>query len=220
MNMCAVIWPAWMESKEFRQTGAWPINGTKGKYFQNVQLKNVQWWEFILGDLGRCLFITIFFILPIYNLGILKGILFGLFPISMQGALLYNCTMVSHAGDDILGESISPNDVGDWAVHQALCTHDFETEGLISSWMWSGANSQVLHHLFPAVDADHFPGIIPTLRETLKEYNVEHCNMMSWAEVVTNYYRWAWNFDPAKRSVGDEHENCDGESNSSECSES
>ncbi len=75
MNSLAIVWPSFVESYKFRKHKSWPKNGTKGEVYELLELQdNIERVHWIAGDIGRLLYLTFFWVLPIYNLGLLQGI--------------------------------------------------------------------------------------------------------------------------------------------------
>lgn len=76
----------------------------------------------------------------------------------------------------------------DWAELQVLTANDFSHDSYFWTYLSGYLNYQVVHHLLPAVAPHYYPELLPIVKETCKEFNIEYQIQPSfWAAVERHF---------------------------------
>jgi linoleoyl-CoA desaturase len=82
----------------------------------------------------------------------------------------------NHAVEDSL--FVRPDESGmincTWGEHQLRTTDDYSPDSKIISFLFSGLNHHVAHHLFPKYSHIHYPAITKILRQTATEFGLRY----------------------------------------------
>ena len=138
-------------------------------------------------------YVTPFFIFPLY-----KALFFVLMPEIILSQFFYWFTIISHINPGCLKgvNGFGKIEAADrkeplieFAVHQVLEGHDFKQ----TSWIWTalsnGLNNHIIHHLFPQVAPCHYIALLPIVKQTCKEFNVQYNESDSFWQLCAQHFR-------------------------------
>jgi linoleoyl-CoA desaturase len=129
-----------------------------------IVLKDVAWWQFIIG-----------FVVMHLSEGLVLGLVFQL-------AHVVEGTDFPYVNDDGNIEEA-------WAVHQMKTTANFARKSFWAHWFCGGLNMQVEHHLFPKVCHVHYPQIAEIVKKTAEEYNVPYIENETFIGALKSHYK-------------------------------
>jgi len=84
----------------------------------------------------------------------------------------------------------------DWAELQVLTARDYCYDSFFWTYISGYLNYQVLHHLFPSVAPHYYPELLPILRKTCKEFNVQQIVASSFWDAVHDHWEHLKQFQP------------------------
>ncbi|HNR07042.1 MAG TPA: acyl-CoA desaturase [Saprospiraceae bacterium] len=118
-----------------------------------------------------------FFILPVWQVGLLKTLLGYGMLVFITGILIAIVFQLAHVHEEAAfvepqGEPFVIEN--DWAIHQINTTANFATKQKWHSWFWGGLNYQIEHHLFPRISHVHYPEISKIVKQTCREFNIAY----------------------------------------------
>ncbi len=104
-------------------------------------------------------------------------ILAGFFCMQLgSGLIAMFALLANHAVEDSV--FILPGEDGiincSWGEHQLRTTDDYSPDSKIVSYLFSGLNHHVAHHLFPKYCHVHYPAITKIVRATAKEFGLRY----------------------------------------------
>lgn len=128
--------------------------------------------------IAKIVYFSYTLVLPILFSGVYWGwVLLG-FVLMHFVASLTAAVALFPAHNHINSKFPKPNENGEmemtWAEHQMYVTMDFGTRWKIVGFFFGGINYHAVHHLFPGICHIHFHSIQKILRETCKEFGIEH----------------------------------------------
>jgi len=150
-------------------------------------------WDLVIFLTGKILFLTLAFIIPLYNHSILVVLTFYIITTFVLGIVLSIVFQLAHAVEEAgfpLPLEGTKEIAQTWAVHQTETTVNFCRNNPLITWFVGGLNFQVEHHLFPKICHVHYPAIAIIVEETCQEFGVKYLVHSSlWAGLVS-HYRW------------------------------
>ena len=102
--------------------------------------------------------------------------------------------MFALLGNHVVEDSIfiSPGNDGlihcSWGEHQLRTTDDYSPDSKIISYLFSGLNHHVAHHLFPKYCHVHYPAVTKIVRETAREFGLRY-RYHSLTGALTSHFR-------------------------------
>lgn len=133
-------------------------------------------WAFLVFSKMFYFFYMLF--LPLYVLPVPAWqVLVGFFCMHIgSGVVAMFALLANHVVEDSL--FVLPDDKGciscSWGEHQLRTTDDYSPDSRIISFLFSGLNHHVAHHLFPKYCHVHYPAITRILRATAAEYGLRY----------------------------------------------
>jgi linoleoyl-CoA desaturase len=174
---------------------AWILYNDFEKYFTqkvlNLQLKNFSVQQHIIFWVTKLLYITFYFALPIYMVGLVPALVgFAILSaacgitltVVFQLAHVVEITEFEDGTDGVEIES-------EWAVHQINTTANFATDNKIVSWFLGGLNFQVEHHLFPKISHVHYPALQKIVQQTCAQFGVQYRTFPTMTSAVASHFR-------------------------------
>jgi linoleoyl-CoA desaturase len=93
-----------------------------------------------------------------------------------SGVIAMFALLANHVVEDSL--FITPGEDGvvqcSWGEHQLRTTDDYSPDSRLLSYLFSGLNHHVAHHLFPKYCHVHYPAITKLVRATAKEFGLRY----------------------------------------------
>ena len=93
-----------------------------------------------------------------------------------SGVVAMFALLANHVVEDSL--FITPGEGGiiecSWGEHQLRTTDDYSPDSKLLSYLFSGLNHHVAHHLFPKYCHVHYPAITKIVRATAKEFGLRY----------------------------------------------
>lgn len=125
----------------------------------------------------KLIYIFVFLVLPILNVGLLATIVGYLVLTIVCGVTIATVFQLAHVVEE--AEFINPDEINrqsdvEWAVHQINTTSNFATRSKVVSWFTGGLNFQVEHHLFPRISHVHYPALNKIVRETCEQFGIQY----------------------------------------------
>jgi len=129
------------------------------------------------------------FAVPLYCLGLGKGLLnFVIFMIVMGYAFVLMFSVNHLTEDSTFPDGRTPVDSRDWAALQVMTSSNFANDSVFWTAVSGGLNFQIEHHLFPGLNHTHLPKISPIVRQTCKEFGIPYQSFPSFWSAVYSYY--------------------------------
>jgi linoleoyl-CoA desaturase len=151
------------------------------KYFsrqiQSTKLKKFALKEHIIFWSTKVLYISIFVLIPIFQLGLVETLVGYLVLTFVCGLFIAVVFQLAHVVEntEFPMPHVETNKIEEeWAVHQINTTANFATKNKIVSWFTGGLNYQVEHHLFPKISHIHYPAISKIVKETCEQFNLRY----------------------------------------------
>lgn len=140
---------------------------------------------------GKILSTFLFFILPIWKLGIVNGVIGFLVFTLVGGFILSVVFQVAHVVEETAFPM--PDDSmkieNEWAIHQLQTTANFATKNPIITWFCGGLNFQIEHHLFPSVSHIHYPKISQIVKQTCSDYGISYIEFPKMRQAVYSHWK-------------------------------
>lgn len=76
-----------------------------------------------------------------------------------------------------------------WAKNQLEGTANFHCKSRLFRWYIAGVNYQVEHHLFPRINAIHYPAISAIIRQTAAEFGFKYTCFSSFGQAIRSHYQ-------------------------------
>ncbi len=147
---------------------------------------------------GKIVSTFLFFVLPIWKLGFVNGLVGFLIFTLVAGFILSIVFQLAHVVEDtsfpMADEALKVDN--EWAIHQIQTTANFATRNPIVTWFCGGLNFQIEHHLFPSVSHIHYPKISQIVKQTCSEYGVNYIEFPRMSNAV--YSHWKTLYDLGK----------------------
>ena len=147
--------------------------------------------ELLVFVLGKVVFFTLAFGLPLVFHSIGAVLLFYTVSAMVAGLLLALVFQLAHAVEE--ASFPAPNAPGHmdtpWAIHQLQTTVNFSRDSRVITWLVGGLNFQVEHHLFPRICHIHYPAIARVVETACREYGVPYHANHSFAAGIASHYR-------------------------------
>lgn len=143
--------------------------------------------------LGKLIFFTLAFVLPLTRRGFGTVLLFYAAVSAVAGFLLAIVFQLAHVVEE--ADFPSPAVGGDrmdtpWAIHQLQTTVDFARDNRVLSWLIGGLNFQVEHHLFVRISHVHYRAVSRVVEATCCEFGVPYHVHPTFAAGIASHYRW------------------------------
>src|SRR5436190_1306878 len=147
----------------------WVFYNDFKKYFQGriaeqTKIQHMGFWEHFILWATKVFYISVFLIIPIYNVGFVDTLIgFGVMVFA-AGLIISIVFQLAHVVED--AEFVTPTTEvmkieSAWAVHQINTTVNFAPYNKVLCWLLGGLNFQVEHHLFPRISHVHYPQLSP-----------------------------------------------------------
>jgi linoleoyl-CoA desaturase len=148
--------------------------------------------EVLLFWVTKLYYIIIAFVIPfLLGFGILQIVGGFLIVHVIAGSIITHVLQVEHLNTS--SELVSPDKKGlvhkSWAKNQLEGTANFSCRNRLFNWYIAGVNYQVEHHLFPRINAVHYPAISAIVKETAEEFGLKYICFDSFGEAVRSHYR-------------------------------
>jgi linoleoyl-CoA desaturase len=75
-----------------------------------------------------------------------------------------------------------------WSENQLLGTSNFKT-GPVFNWYIAGVNHQIEHHLFPQINAAHYPALGKIIRPIAEKHGLAYTEFPSFSAAIVSHYR-------------------------------
>ncbi|TNF46233.1 MAG: hypothetical protein EP305_11755 [Bacteroidetes bacterium] len=167
----------------------------KMEYVGTIKTNHNPWHQVLL-VVTKIVYFTIFLIIPMIVLPVpFWLVLIGFFILHLGSGFVAMFALLSnHVVEDSL--FVVPDENGlihcSWGEHQFRTTDDYSPDSAFISYMFSGLNHHVAHHLFPNYcNHIHLPAVTKIVRETAEEfglkyrYNSIHGGLMSHFRLLT-----------------------------------
>eukprot|EP01083_Nonionella_stella_P064656 168744_1 len=129
-------------------------------------------WEILITWLQIVLLLVIMPIIPIYQFGVARGLLFLVIPISVHGVLFHIFSQISHINEDSFrNEELKKSK--NFIVHQILSASDYSIRSEFMGSIALGLNNHVLHHIVPSVHPCHYPKLSSILQQFCRKHNIQ-----------------------------------------------
>jgi len=146
---------------------------------------------------GKCSFIFFRIVLPLlYGIPLYNLICFIVLAELTLGYYLTINFQVSHVAEELTfyGTAQKPNEPTqideDWAVLQMKTTTDYGHGSHVCNFFSGGLNHQVVHHLFPSIDQEFYPQLVPIIKEVSKEFNVPYHIQPTFTAAITAHINY------------------------------
>lgn len=133
-------------------------------------------WAFLIFSKFVYFFYVLF--VPLYFVSVPAWqVITGFFCMQIgSGLVAMFALLANHVVEDSL--FILPDENGyvscSWGEHQLRTTDDYSPDSRMISFLFSGLNHHVAHHLFPKYCHIHYPAITKILRATAKEFGLRY----------------------------------------------
>jgi linoleoyl-CoA desaturase len=167
-------------------------------YLRKRRLANLDdirhpWWAYLLFALGKLVYVTVTFALPIALIDrpwwqLLLGALFA----SGISSVLFVALLI---GTHFSEQSVFPTLDGqrrlphDWAEHALLTAVDWSPSSRVAAFVAGGVNAHAAHHLFPTLSHVHYRAISPIIRETAAEFGLRY-NVTTLPKMIASHFRF------------------------------
>lgn len=149
-------------------------------------------WELMAFVLGKLVFFTLAFGLPLVFHSIGAVVHFYTVTAAVAGVLLALVFQMAH----LVEEAAFPAPHEDsmqiatpWAIHQLETTVDFARANRAFGWLIGGMNFQIEHHLFPRISHVHYPAVSRVVKDTCREFGVPYLEHRTFAAALASHYR-------------------------------
>lgn len=150
-------------------------------------------WDLAVFVLGKLVFFTLAFGLPLLFHPIGAVLLFYTITVAVTGVILAVVFQMAHVVEEtdfpVPGEDGLQIDTP-WAIHQLETTMDFARDNRALSWFIGGLNFQVEHHLFPRISHVHYQAVSRVVEDTCREFGVTYLEHRTFAAGIASHYRW------------------------------
>lgn len=130
----------------------------------------------------------VFFVWPLWQYGLSKGILWAGYPAVVFSLLFMLNTQLAHLNDVTGGEG--PEGRSEcWYAHQLATTVDFAPQSTLHWFVSGGLNLQVEHHLFPTVDHCHLPDLRLIIQKVCAAHGINVHTFSGYAAGIVSHAR-------------------------------
>lgn len=162
------FWIFWLDFKKY-------FSGRIGE----LKIKKMNTKDHILFWVSKILYIMVFIVIPLYNVGIIETIVGYSVVLIVTGLIISIVFQLAHIVEGAMFPASIDNSKSikietEWAIHQLNTTANFATKNKFVSWFVGGLNFQVEHHLFPKISHIHYPEISKLVKETCMQFNVNY----------------------------------------------
>jgi len=175
----------WQIVDDFRDVARGRISGHR--------LPRPKGWDLVTFIVGKLVFFTFAFVVPIAVCGVWPVLLFYVVAAFVQGVTLSVVFQLAHAVEEAefpMPESDSGQMENAWAAHQVETTVNFARKSRLVSWFTGGLNFQIEHHLFPRICHVNYPAISKLVEQTCREHGVKYVAHKSFFAGVASHFRW------------------------------
>ena len=151
------------------------------KYFSrkigSTPIRKFTLQDHIVFWLSKCVYMYLFFVLPMINIGVVSTIVGYTVLTVVTGiviAIVFQLAHVVEATDFVNPKENNGLIQNEWAVHQIRTTSNFATHSKAVLWFTGGLNFQVEHHLFPRISHVHYPALNKIVKETCNKFGVTY----------------------------------------------
>lgn len=162
------FWIFWLDFKKY-------FTGRIGE----LKIRKMNTKDHFLFWVSKVLYVLVFLVLPIYNVGLLETLVGYSIVLVVTGLIISIVFQLAHIVEGAVfpaskDDSKSLKIETEWAIHQLNTTANFATNNKFVSWFVGGLNFQVEHHLFPKISHIHYPEISKLVKETCEQFNVNY----------------------------------------------
>jgi linoleoyl-CoA desaturase len=149
-------------------------------------------WDLAGFVLGKLVFFTLAFGLPLFFHPIGTVLLFYALVSAVAGVLLALVFQMAHVVEEAafpLPDASGRQMETPWAIHQLQTTVDFARGNRVLGWLIGGLNFQVEHHLFPRISHVHYPLVARVVEDTCREFGVTYLEHRTFGAGIASHYR-------------------------------
>ena len=141
---------------------------------------------------GKVLFFTIAFGIPLLSHSVVTVVLFYLLVAFIAGIVMSVVFQLAHAVEEAtFPQPQTPGQMEkSWAIHQLEATVDFARKSPVAYWLLGGLNFQIEHHLFPQMCHTNYPFIAPVVEETCRDFGIEYNVHDTFRQGIVSHFRW------------------------------
>jgi len=97
-------------------------------------------------------------------------------------------TQINHISDDIMIHRESKVQRQEsWSVHQVLTAQDFAQDSYFWWIIGGGLNFQIEHHLFPGVNHEHLPKLVPIVKRLCEKHGIRYVCEPDYTAALVKY---------------------------------
>lgn len=150
-------------------------------------------WEQVYFWVGKAIFYTLAFVVPLMHHGwlavvgtfLFTGVILGLtLAIVFQ---LAHCVQEANFPSPVDGTRRMENE---WFAHQVETAVDFARDNRFLTWYLGGLNFQIEHHLFPKICHVHYPALSPIVEEVCRAHGVRHTSHPRMRDALRSHVRF------------------------------
>ena len=135
--------------------------------------------------LGKILHYGCLWTVPIILHGLQKGLLGFILPTLLTGGLFLAISFsVSHN----VPETTQTTSDMCFAEAQIRTSADWAPDSLVSSYIWGGLNTQIVHHLFPGIAHIHYPALTRIIADVCREKGIPYNFYPTFASAVWAHF--------------------------------
>jgi linoleoyl-CoA desaturase len=142
--------------------------------------------------LGKTVFGTFAFVIPIMLCGFTDAIIGYLAAMGICGIVMATVFQLAHVVEpaDYPMPDATTNEMADaWAVHQVHTTVNFAPRSRIQSWLFGGLNFQTEHHLFPHISHLHYPWLSRIVEHACHRFDMPYNVHPSLFSAIASHFR-------------------------------
>lgn len=146
--------------------------------------------------LSKAGYVTIFILIPVLQLGLLKVVVGYTIVSLVCGFTLSIIFQMAHVVEDSSFPEFKKDEKdakqieSDWIVHQLNSTSNFATGNKYLSWFAGGLNFQVEHHLFPRISHVHYPKINKIVKDVCSDFNIRYIEFPSFLSALKSHVKY------------------------------
>jgi linoleoyl-CoA desaturase len=150
-------------------------------------------WEQVYFWVGKAIFYTLAFVVPLTRHGVLSVIGLFLYTGAILGLTLAIVFQLAHCVQEATFRAPAPGTrriEREWSAHQVETAVDFARGNPVLTWYLGGLNFQIEHHLFPKICHLHYPAISPIVEEVCRAHGVRHSSHPRMRDAVRSHIRF------------------------------
>jgi linoleoyl-CoA desaturase len=175
----------WAFALDFEKLWRYNANGSPN-FKKHATSEIVTFW------ITKIYYVAICFIIPFYFKFTILNIACGFLIVHITGSLIITHVLqVEHinTATDLLVSDENGFVYKNWAQNQLEGTANFKCDNIILSWYLAGVNFQIEHHLFPEINAVHYPEISNIIKMVCAKYNLKYIEFSSFGAALNAHYK-------------------------------